>query len=483
MKKIIITMLALALLCNIAFPVQAISEQYELPELGLSLEVPSKYDVFTRSMDENDPLFSAYGFTKEDVIAKFVSADIYLDAITQDGSEEIVVTMTENSVRELNGFDDSVLMAFASTLKDEYVRYGVSVSSYDIYHHAQLAFVRVWFNITDETTYGLIYHTIYDNKTMNFTMRSYTGPISEAQENTIQSVVDSIYVDSFNYETSPREETAAFAYTDEETGLKFTVPANWKREELFEDRDFIDVKFVSTKDSRMVIMYGGTDLWAQIPESDKIGYKRSDIDNTMFTASHVTEMLGTSAPIESVMYNGKDYYLAEVTSQAEAYGLSLPVTTTHIIRIEDGWLYWFQFGGSKESEYFGDVEKLINSVSYPESNESANYPESDENSNVVSATNIPVLLGSLALTALADGAIPCIVARTRNKPITKKKYNIICYGLNVIVMILFVAINGASSGFPYFLWTWIFARCGLNTLTSRGVLEGAGSDSLGADPN
>ena len=57
MKKIIITMLALALLCNIAFPVQAISEQYELPELGLSLEVPSKYDVFTRSMDENDPLF------------------------------------------------------------------------------------------------------------------------------------------------------------------------------------------------------------------------------------------------------------------------------------------------------------------------------------------------------------------------------------------------------------------------------------------
>ena len=203
----------------------------------------------------------------------------------------------------------------------------------------------------------------------------------------------------------------------------------------------------------------------------------------MFTASHVTEMLGTSAPIESVMYNGKDYYLSEVTSQAEAYGLSLPVTTTHIIRIEDGWLYWFQFGGSKESEYFGDVEKLINSVSYPESNESANYPESDENLNIVPATYIPVLLGSLALTALAYGAIPYIVARTRNKPITKKKYNIICYGLNVIVMILFVAINGVSSGGPYFLWTWIFARCGLNTLTSRGVLEGAGSDSLGADPN
>lgn len=99
------------------------------------------------------------------------------------------------------------------------------------------------------------------------------------------------------------------------------------------------------------------------------------------------------------------------------------------------------------------------------------------------AVYIPLILISLVVTVFAYGAIPYIVARTRNKPITKKKYNFMCYGWNFIVMILFIAINGEASGGPYLLWTWIFARRGLNTLASRGVLEGAGSDYLEDDPN
>lgn len=87
------------------------------------------------------------------------------------------------------------------------------------------------------------------------------------------------------------------------------------------------------------------------------------------------------------------------------------------------------------------------------------------------AVYIPVLLVSLLVTLVAYGAFPLIFARVRKTGITKKKYNLICFGVNFLIMILFIALNGSSSGAPYVLWTWVFSAAGLKTLESKGVLE------------
>ena len=97
------------------------------------------------------------------------------------------------------------------------------------------------------------------------------------------------------------------------------------------------------------------------------------------------------------------------------------------------------------------------------------------------AVYVPLLLISLVVTAFAYGAIPFVVSKKAKKPISKKKYILICYGLNFLVMILFIAINGESSGGPYFLWTWIFAKRGINTLAGRGILKGANSHHVDTD--
>ena len=89
------------------------------------------------------------------------------------------------------------------------------------------------------------------------------------------------------------------------------------------------------------------------------------------------------------------------------------------------------------------------------------------------AAYIPVILVSLVVTVVAYGAFPFIFARARKKVITKKKYNRLCYGFNILVMIMFIALNGEpSSGGPYLLWTWVFSASGVKTLKNRGVLEG-----------
>ena len=88
------------------------------------------------------------------------------------------------------------------------------------------------------------------------------------------------------------------------------------------------------------------------------------------------------------------------------------------------------------------------------------------------AAYIPIILVSLLITLVAYGAFPLVFARMRKKTITKKKYNLFCYCVKFLVMVLFVAVNGnSSSGAPYLLWTWVFSMSGIKTLKIRGVLE------------
>ena len=81
-----------------------------------------------------------------------------------------------------------------------------------------------------------------------------------------------------------------------------------------------------------------------------------------------------------------------------------------------------------------------------------------------------VLIVSLVVTLLVYGAFPIIFAKLRKTPITKKKYNLLCYGINFIGVIFFVALNGAASGAPYILWTGVFSYHGAKILTKKELL-------------
>ena len=85
---------------------------------------------------------------------------------------------------------------------------------------------------------------------------------------------------------------------------------------------------------------------------------------------------------------------------------------------------------------------------------------------------IPVLLISLAITLFAYAAFPVILAKTRKKTITKKKYNLLFYGINFLIMFVFIIVNGKSSGAPYIIWTGIFSSIGIRILRNRNVLDG-----------
>ena len=82
-----------------------------------------------------------------------------------------------------------------------------------------------------------------------------------------------------------------------------------------------------------------------------------------------------------------------------------------------------------------------------------------------------VLIISLIVTLFVYGAFPIIFAKVRKTPITKKKYKRLCYGINFIGIILFVALDGGASGGAYILWTWVFSNYGVKTLEAKALLS------------
>ena len=400
-------LLVMVLLCT---PVFSASSTYDLDELALQVTIPSGYSVITRDTPAGDPIFSNLGTTKSAIVEQFESGNIYLNAISDTYNEEVVVTMMENSLSNFSLLSDTALETLASALVDQYVNYGINVSKFEIYHHSQAKFVRLYFTDTGKTVHGLQYYTIYDGKAMNFTMRSYEGSLSSRQENAIKSIVDSIEYDNAPPVVEEGEDTDAFSYKDNEGGVTFTVPANWKQEEFFKNREFIDVKFVSTKEDCCVMIYGSTDMWGQMSAADRVGYKRSDINNSVFTKADIAEMYSTTADkITTVTYNGVQYFKGEPKYTTDTYGIDISATMTQLVYIENGWMYTFQFGGPSTHKLYSDFESLMKSVKYTSASNSAgvgfdnnpsnkNNGDTDDNSGIIA---VVVLLAVAVVAAVA----------------------------------------------------------------------------------
>ena len=147
---------------------------YQLAELGMSIDIPTEYVVFTRDITDNDPNLSAYGLCKSDLLSLMKSRNIYLNAWDKDVNFEIIVTMIESKINDFNLMSDTVLNTLASSFKSAYIDRGITVEKYEIYQHDQAKFIKVYINQPNgaDKVYGLQYYTVYDNKAINVTMQS-----------------------------------------------------------------------------------------------------------------------------------------------------------------------------------------------------------------------------------------------------------------------------------------------------------------------
>ncbi len=368
LKRLILCLLSISVLLSsfASTTVFAANGKYRIEEAKLEVTIPATYTVITRNTPSNAEIFTRLGLSYSAFMSNMKSSSIYLEAVSNSHSEEIIFTCQENAISDFTLLSDTALNTLAPTIMDKMEEHGISVIKYDIFHHSKAKFLRIYWADSANSRYGLQYYTVRDNTAMNFTLQSYEGSINSRQESVMKTVVDSVKYDTPSPVVPEGEDTDSFVYTDSDSGVEFTVPKNWKQKDFTEDRKYLNAKFVSTKEDGCIILFSTLNVWDELSPSEKIGLSRADVDNSLFTKADIAEMFSTTEDDVSMFtYNGVEYYKCTLTTNEEEYEISLDITTTQLLCVNNGWMYSFQFNGKEDHKLYPDFEELVKSVKYP----------------------------------------------------------------------------------------------------------------------
>ena len=201
MKKISMVLI-IVLLFGLVISASADSyTEYYLDECGMSIEVPADLIILTRKTTADDPVVAQYGIDISAIQSFFVENDIYLDAFDGNVTSEIIIsTSPAESDLEFSKASDMVLKKIAQSVQPDYEDEGIHVENYSVYKQKETKFVvqEGYVDPIDEQHYMKMYITVVNGKSIGIAMNSYTGPLSDAQKETIKHVVDSANFDSIS---------------------------------------------------------------------------------------------------------------------------------------------------------------------------------------------------------------------------------------------------------------------------------------------
>ena len=439
MKDIKVSFL-LVLIMLLSIPAGCLAEasgtEYYLPEVGITLRLPDDYYVLTRDISASDPALSIIGFTQSECLSFMEERHIYLNAFTKDSGREIVVTMSDSVLKDLSKVPDKTLNSFQSSLEDMYSSAGVSVDSVEIYRHNQAKFVVLNINQPSEagTTYGVEYSTVYDSKAINITFHSYGSEWTNEEMLWLQSIVDNVVFDAASSAGEKTvEETNPIHYKSLETGIEFTVPANWHQAEFSKEREMLKAKFVSN-DGGAMILYGNMDAWSEMTavERASVGFSRSQLDFSCFTDADLEMLAEAYGSVEGTYsketINGIEY--CRLDSGVTSNMLDMPVII--YLTVDNGYMQYFQYNSYNTEGHEEEFLNLMNSVQYPSSSKAlvAVQPSSSSSSAPVDSTK-PTEVSSSAVSAghgnsmillLAGMALGILAVVFLVKAVKKKKY-------------------------------------------------------------
>ncbi len=357
-------------------------QPYEIEELDMKLEIPDEYVVFTRDTDANDPKFSQINMTKEDLTSWMEGANAYLVAFDEFMDFEINIMVEDSTLESFATISDSYLSAMGESIREEYESAGQTVTLTRLYQQDQTKFIQIFLDSADSMGQAncIQSYTVYNGKAINILFYCYDGRIEASEEARLLDILDSItFGDPPRTSTIP--ETEAFEYRESQSGVTFTVPANWSETPLENTRQILKAKFTSNVEGD-TIMYGFMDLWnSGWSAEDKQGHERSEIDNSFLSDVEIAVYLGVDPKdVSKVTYGGYDYFKINTdTSELFYEGSGVTMDMTQLMRIENGYMYCFYFSGNSwNNSNYADFEALLETVEYPENHLGSSVSQSSE---------------------------------------------------------------------------------------------------------
>ena len=369
-------MLCILLCClfGVLFPVfgeAADSKDYTLGELGMTVSLPPDYAVFTRNMRKEEPVFAEFGISYDSWLEYMRESSMYLTGLSRGDSWEIAISMTDGMLENFSQMEDIALSVLGEFFTgSEYKNMGMSATDFELYHHSQAKFIKIYYSYLKlpEDIDAIQYHTVYAGKTINIMIFLNSLQLSPALEVELQGVIDSIIFDTPPPVNEHSVEVSnAFTFRDGTSNATFTVSANWVEKASRESsapRISLKALFVST-DGAASFGYANNDLWNQVPESERVGFSKSDISNDLFTKEVVADMFGIpQEDIDLIRPGTNAFYNMAVETQRDSQGREMNVPHIQTMAFHNGFMHIFYFFGTVDSTYYEDYMAMLASVHF-----------------------------------------------------------------------------------------------------------------------
>ena len=175
--------------------------EHYIAECGMHIEIPSELIVLTRNMTADDPAVIQYGIDVNALQTLFNDNDIYFDAIDENATSEIVVSVMEaDSSIDYSKTSNIVLNNIAESVLSDLEEEGLHIENHSVYKQKETKFIMIDGKVdpSEDEHYVREYYTSVNGIGINIAQHSYTGPLSDYQKAVITHVVDSATFDSIS---------------------------------------------------------------------------------------------------------------------------------------------------------------------------------------------------------------------------------------------------------------------------------------------
>ena len=169
------------------------TKRYAISELGISIELPVQYDVFTRDLTNENPIFTLYGITRDEKRADMISKNVYLDAYDINSNVDITVNMTRNEIFTDVSIEDMYTIIIGQFQENSETS-NLELISDELSQQNNVTYLKyeVINKNYEPPAYVVQFSIIYKDMFLNFSMFSFSGEISEDEKILFEDIIKSI---------------------------------------------------------------------------------------------------------------------------------------------------------------------------------------------------------------------------------------------------------------------------------------------------
>lgn len=343
-----------------------------------SMELPAACYILGQSIEEDNPYLEKTGADKTQIEEYFQTAGIVVDAVAQDDTYEIVVTVTQNQdvtyIYNMKSLSDDTLKEFGNTILESYETYGYTVEGMDVYETLQTKYVRLEFRQTSEdaTLSCEQYYTIRGNQVYNFTLRYYDEQVPQSMKTQMEQIIESVQF----LETADDS-----VYTNTDAGVTFSVKDGWNAAAEQKKDNYIQMQY--TNDLGESIQFLCMDLWGnmdvlhqfvQTREEMDLQHELTDKDRKTYER-YLEVFFEDYDQTEQIIKNQVYYLTQEEPLEVKTNDEQETYLQKSYVTVKNGILYVFQYGYYEGSGlHEADFHEMMETVSYEE----AGLLENDE---------------------------------------------------------------------------------------------------------